>query len=59
MFTFLFLRLGSTFFKKEYGTKMKNHWPIRFSNWQAAIFYGVVLTAMSMFLLKWTNVLTF
>jgi len=59
IFIFLFLWLGSGYFKKEYGTKMWNHWPTRLSNWQAAIFYSVILTIITMFLLKWTTVLTF
>ena len=59
VFTLLFKRLGNTFLKKVYGTRTKNHWPTKLYNWQAAIFYGVVFTAISMFLLKWTNVLTF
>ena len=59
IFMFLFLRLGNAYFKNEYGTKMWNHWPTRLSNWQAAIFYSIVLTIITMFLLKWTTVLTF
>jgi hypothetical protein len=59
LFTFLFLRLSGRYFKKEYGTKMWNHWTTRLYNWQAVIFYSVVLTIITMFLLKWTTVLTF
>ena len=59
VFTFLFLRLGNSYFKKEYGTKMWNHWPTRLSNWQAAIFYSVILTSITMYILKWTGVLNF
>jgi len=58
IFTFLLLRLGSGYVKKEYGTKMWNSWPSRLYNWQAVIFYSVVLTIITMFLLKWVNVLT-
>lgn len=57
--TFLFLKFGGRYYKKEYGKKMWKQWPTRLYNWQAAIFYGVVLTMIVMFLLKWTNVLTF
>jgi len=59
IFTFLILRLGSVYYKKEYGAKMWKQWPSRLYNWQAAIFYSLVLTTITMFLLKWAKVLTF
>lgn len=59
IFTFLLLRLGSVYFKKEHGTKMWTHWTARLYNWQAVIFYSLILTTLTMFLLKWGNVLTF
>ena len=57
--TFLFWRLTSGYAKKGYGTKMWKHWPTRLSYWQAAILYSTGITILIMFLLKWTNVLTF
>lgn len=57
--TFLFWKLTSAYAKKGYGPKMWKHWPTRLSYWQAAILYGIGFTAITMFLLKWGNVLTF
>jgi hypothetical protein len=45
--------------KKEYGKKMWKHGATRLSYWQAAILYSIGFTAITMFLLKWGNVLTF
>ncbi len=59
LYTFLILRLGGAYYKKEYGTKMWKQWPTRLYNWQAAIFYSLILTTITLFLLKWTNILTF
>lgn len=58
-FTFLILSLGSVYYKKEYGTKMWKQWPTRLYNWQAAIFYSLILTTITMYLLKWANVIDF
>ena len=59
LFTLLILRLARGYYKKEYGSKMWKQWPTRLSNWQAAIFYSLILTTIVMFLLKWTKVITF
>ncbi|PWK19242.1 hypothetical protein [Xanthomarina spongicola] len=59
IFIFLFWVLTSGYAKKEYGTKVWKHWPTRLSYWQAAILYSMGLTAITMFLLKWGNLLNF
>jgi len=59
VFAFLFYRLTNNDAKKKYGTKMWKHWPTRLSYWQGAILYSVGFTIITMFLLKWGNVLTF
>jgi heme/copper-type cytochrome/quinol oxidase subunit 2 len=59
IFTFLFWKLTSRNAKKGYGTKMWKHWPTRLSYWQAAILYSMGLTAITMFILKWTTILDF
>ena len=59
VFTFLFWRLTSGYAKKGYGTKIWNLWPTRLYYWQAAILYSIGFTAITMFLLKWGNVLKF
>ncbi len=59
VFAYLIWRLTSGDLKKEYGTAMWNHWPSRLYYWQGVVLYGVALTLITMFLLKWANVLTF
>jgi len=59
IFIFLFWLLTRGYVKKKYGTKMLNHWPTRLAYWQAAILYSVGLTFVIMYVLRWTNVLTF
>jgi hypothetical protein len=59
VFIFLFWKLTAADAKKEYGIKMWKHWPTRLSYWQAAVLYSVGFTIITMFLLKWGNVLTF
>lgn len=59
IFTFLFWKLTSGYAKKGYGKKMWKHGPTRLSYWQAAILYGAGFTTITMFLLKWGNVLAF
>ncbi|PTM08058.1 MAG: hypothetical protein DA407_09065 [Bacteroidetes bacterium] len=59
IFTFLFWKLTSDYTKKGYGTKMWKHWPTRLSYWQAAILYSLGFTIITLFLLKWGNILTF
>jgi hypothetical protein len=59
IFTFLFWVLTRGYAKKKYGAKMWKHWPTRLSYWQAAILYSVGFTFITMYLLKWGNILTF
>ena len=59
IYTFLFWKLTSANAKKGYGPKMWKHWPTKLSYWQAAILYSIGFTTITMFLLKWGNVLTF
>ncbi len=59
VFIFLFWALTSGYSKKKYGIKMWKHWPNRLSYWQAAVFYALGFTAITMFILKWAHVLTF
>lgn len=57
--TFLFYRITRGHFKKEYGEKTWKQWGTRLFYWQGAIFVGAGGTFLIMYLLKWTNVLTF
>lgn len=57
--TFLFWRITNGHFKKEYGNKMWKLWGTRTFYWQGAILLSSGLTILIIFLLKWTNVLTF
>jgi hypothetical protein len=59
IFIFLFWKLTNGYAKKEYGKKMWKHWPTRLSYWQAAILYSMGFTGITLFLLKWVNVLSF
>lgn len=59
IFTFLFWKLTSGNAKKEYGKKMWKHAPTQLSYWQAAILYSMGFTTITMYLLKWWNVLAF
>lgn len=59
VYVFLFWKLTSGGAKKEYGSKMWKHWPTRLAYWQAAILYSVGFTVITMFLLKWGNILVF
>ncbi len=56
---FLFWKFTKGHFKKEYGKKIWNHWGSRIFYWQGVIFVGTGVTFFIMFLLKWTNLLTF
>jgi len=58
-FIFLFWKLTSGYAEKEYGAKMWKHWPTRLSYWQAAVLYSVGFTVVTVFILKWVNVLSF
>jgi Flp pilus assembly protein protease CpaA len=58
-YAFLLWRLTSGDTKKEYGSKMWKHWPTRLYFWQGIILYSVGFTIITMFLLKWGNILTF
>lgn len=57
--TFLFWILTSGHFKKENGTKMWKQWSTRTFYWQGVISVGTAGTFITMYVLKWANVLTF
>lgn len=59
IFIFVFWKLTSDYAKKGYGPKMWKHPPTRLAYWQAAILYCMGFTIITMFLLKWANILTF
>jgi len=56
---FLYYKISHRYVKKEYGKKAWKHWPSQLSYWQAAVLYSVAGTALVMYALKWTNILTF
>lgn len=58
-FIFLFWKLTRSYATKDYSSKIWKHWPTRLSYWQAAIFYSIGFTLVTVFILKWANVLTF
>lgn len=56
---FLYWKVMRFYSKKVVGKKMYKQWDMRLYFWQGAIFTGTGVTFLIMFLLKWTNVLTF
>lgn len=56
---FLFYKTLNAFYKKEFGEKMWKLGGAKVYFWQASIFVSSVGTALIMYLLKWTNVITF
>lgn len=59
LFIFIYWRLTHGYAKKKYGMKVWKHWPMRLSYWQSAVLYSVGFTFLTMFLLKWSDILTF
>lgn len=57
--TFLFWRITIGHFKKEYNNKTWKLWGTRTFYWQGAILISSAFTILILFLLKWSNVLTF
>lgn len=55
----LFWRITASFRKKEYSQKMWKLWGVRTFYWEGAIYISTGITILIMFILKWTNVLTF
>lgn len=56
---FIYWKTMSHYSKKELGEKMYRKWNSRLYFWQGAIFTSTGVTFLIMFILKWTNVLTF
>ena len=59
VYNLLLMRFGRRYYKKEYGEKNWNNWTSRLYNLQALIFYSLILTTLTLFILKWANVLDF
>jgi len=57
--TFLFWKLTREHFKKEYGPKKWEKWGTRIFYWQGVIFVGTGGTFLILYILNWTNILTF
>ena len=56
---FIFYKSLNDYVKKEYGEKMWKIWGNKLYFWQSSIFVSTLGTALIMYLLKWSNVLTF
>lgn len=57
--TFLFWKYLNVYYKNEFGKKT---WKLRGGRvyfWQSALLVGTAATFLTMYLLKWANVLTF
>ena len=57
--TFLFWRLTHNYSRKKYGEKMWKRGETKLVYWQVAIYISIGITFLIMYLLKWTNILTF
>ncbi len=56
---FLFWRLTSGHFKKEYGEKLWKQWGTRLFYWQGVVYTSTAITILVLFLLQWATILTF
>jgi len=56
---FLFYKTLNVYYKKEFGKKMWELGGARVYFWQASIFVSTTGAVLIMYLLKWSNVLTF
>jgi hypothetical protein len=56
-FVFLFFKLIKNSAKDEYSKKLLKHWPTRLSYWQAIILNSSGSTIVTIFVLKWANIL--
>ncbi len=56
---FLYWKITIGHFKKEYGKKRRKLWGQRTFYWEGAILVSTGITILILFLLKWSNVLTY
>lgn len=56
---FVFYKSLNVYYKNEFGKKMWKLGGSRIYFWQTSIFVSTAGTALIMYLLKWSNVLTF
>lgn len=57
--TFLFWKALHVYYKNEFGKKTWKLGGGRVYFWQSALFVGTATTFLTMYILKWTHVLTF
>ena len=56
---FLFYKSLNGYVKKEFGKKLWKIWGNKVYFWQSSIFVSTAGTVLIMYLLKWSNALTF
>lgn len=56
---FLFYKTLNVYYKNEFGKKMWKLGGTRVYFWQGSIFVSTLGTALIMYILKWSNILTF
>ncbi|WP_062055979.1 hypothetical protein [Aquimarina longa] len=56
---FLYYKSMKVFVKESFGKKWLSVWGNKVYFWQSSIFVSTAGTALAMYLLKWSNVLTF
>ncbi len=56
---FLYYKIMKGYVKESFGKKWLSVWGNKVYFWQSSIFVSTTGTALAMYLLKWSNVLTF
>jgi len=57
--SFIYYKIFNGYYKKKFGKTMWKTWKMKVYFWQGAIFASTGGTILIMFLLKWTNFVTF
>jgi len=57
--SFLYNKILNSYIRKTFGKKWLTVWGNKVYFWQSSIFVSTAGTALIMYLLKWSNVLTF
>lgn len=59
IFSFIFYKLINNYVKHVFGEKWLNFWSNRLYFWQSLIFMSITFTAITLYFLKWTNILIY
>ena len=59
LLNFLYYKSLKGYIRKEFGVKWLKIWGNKFYFWQSSIFVSAAGTVLILYLLKWSNILTF